>query len=150
MGECKFMREYVNPFCVLTEENNSRNPPKPHWEDNREFKIYWDPPDGIDMDDPLLPDPRFEKFIREVGVQNIVDAIEIQVSGAQICVGWNGSVLGQLIPEQRQVIVAHLAHILCEYFGCDSELVKDYIIKARFHYDIQMLANLEEEPGGFV
>jgi hypothetical protein len=119
------------------------------WRDEIPFEIYWEPPEGINIEDPLLPEPKYEKLISEVGVQKIVDAIVVEVAGGQISVGWNGDVLGELIPEQRQVIVAHLAHILYQYLNRDASMVRDYVIKSSFHRDVQRLADLESEPGEF-
>jgi len=116
----------------------------------RQFTIHWDSPEGINIEDPLLPDPTNEMFLRDVGIENIVDSFDIQMVNSQINVTWDESVLGQLIPEQRQVVRAHMAHILYEYIGCDSQTIKAYVIKANFHNDIQELANMEEEPGEFV
>jgi hypothetical protein len=90
---------------------------------------------------------KMSKF--EGTVQDIVDAVTIYTNGNELSVSWNGEVLKKLIPEQRQVIVAHLGHILYGYMHCDSNMVKDYIIKAKFHYHVQTLANIEEEPGEF-
>lgn len=122
---------------------------KPHWEEAEPFKVHWELPDQIKMEDPLLPEPHHEMLLRDVGVQDIVDAVTIHTNGNELSVSWNGEVLKKLIPEQRQVIVAHLGHILYGYMHCDSNMVKDYIIKAKFHYHVQTLANIEEEPGEF-
>ncbi len=113
------------------------------------FEIYWDMPKGIDVEDPELPEPRYEAFIREVGVQEIVDSVSVSVEGNFLSVSWSGGVLEKLLPEQRQVIRAHLAHILHYYLNKDASLVKEYVVKANFHYHVQMLADLEEEPGEF-
>jgi len=126
------------PCSIVTEKLNSIP-----------FQVYWDPPENISLEDPLLPEPRYEMLIRDVGIQEIVDAVSIEMAGSYMSVSWNGDILGKLIPEQRQVITAHLGHILAEYFGTDSSKIREYIIKTQFHQHIQMLAELEEEPGEF-
>ena len=116
--------------------------------ETKPFEIYWEPPQGIEIEDPCLPEPRHEMRLEEVGVENIVDAVKLSVEGLKINVRFD-NILEKLIPEQRQVIVAHLAHILNKYMGRENTCFKDYIVKAKFHLHVQRLADLEGEPGEY-
>lgn len=146
-----FKREYLGQWVEPPFSGKKPLRPAPVFmlKEEESFQVYWEIPKGISIEDPALPDPRHERLLRNIGVQRIVDAVEVVASGSQIQVGWYGDVLGEMVPEQRQVVIAHLAHILSDYIGQDSDDVKEYIIKAHFHLHVQRLADLEEEPGEF-
>jgi hypothetical protein len=113
------------------------------------FEVHLDPPKGINIKLPELPEPRYPNFLSQVGIERIVDSVDIELSGDSMNIFFSGAIVSELIEEQREVIIAHLGHIVNFYKGYNTSKVSEFTIKKQFHDELIILSQLEEEPGDF-
>lgn len=113
------------------------------------FEVLWEPPTELSFEDPELDDPIREMTLFEIGPENIVDSITVTITGPQLDINIDPQILGKMVPEQRQVVICHILHILSYYFTSPVDELKDYLVKAEILRHMIKLARLEEEPGEF-
>lgn len=111
-----------------------------------DFIILRNFPDSF-MDNTELAEPKHATFIKNVGPQNIVDALSVSVENDKLQLFMDPACLINLTQDQREVIFAHL-YSVCNQFSHVHD-VKDYIIKYEFLQELYKIAALEESPGEF-
>lgn len=112
-----------------------------------DFEVHYDYPDDIKITEEILDEPKKAKLIKEVGIDKILDNLEIIQENNFLYTYWYDGFMENLICEQREIICNHLGHILANFFNVD--VIYQSEIKELLKKDLEKLAELEIEPGEF-
>ena len=107
------------------------------------FKVLYE----SNMQFEPIKEPIYPTRLEQIGVQQIADSIFINYSSS--FVEFDIKIWSQLIQEQREVLAAHVEHIMNKFTGYPLTESLKHSIKNEIYRHISILSNLENDVGEF-